>query len=84
MTREDIQKVILEEIDNIAPGSVPANLDPAADMREAMDLDSMDMLNLLIALHGRLGVDIPEVDQGKLVTLGGALDYLEARLAQGA
>jgi len=84
MTRDDIQKVILEEIDNIAPGSVPENLDPAADMREAMDLDSMDMLNLLIALHGRLGVDIPEADQGKLVTLGGALEYLEARLAQGA
>jgi len=84
MTRDDIQKVILEEIDNIAPGSVPTNLDPAADMREAMDLDSMDMLNLLIALHGRLGVDIPEADQGKLITLGGALDYLQSRLDRGA
>lgn len=80
MTRDDIRKVILEEIDNIAPGSIPADLDPTADMREAMDLDSMDMLNIITALHVRLGVNIPDADQSKLVTLKGALDYLEAQV----
>lgn len=80
MTRDQIQKVIFEEIDNIAPGSIPPNLDPAADMREALDLDSMDMLNLLTAIHARLGVNIPDADQGKLTTLKGALDYLEERV----
>ncbi len=78
MTRDEIKQVIFEEIDNIAPGSIPPDLDPKADMREAMDLDSMDMLNLLTALHTRLGVLIPDADQAKLVTLQGALDYLEA------
>lgn len=81
MTRDQIKAVLLEEIDTIAPGSVPADLDPNADMREAMDLDSMDMLNLLAALHERLGVEIPDVDQGKLSTLNAALDYLTARVA---
>jgi len=79
MTRDDIRKIILEEIDNIAPGSVPPNLNPAADLREAMDLDSMDMLNLLAALHARLGINIPDADQTKLLTLKGALDYLEQK-----
>jgi acyl carrier protein len=80
MTRDEIQKVIFEEVDNIAPGSIPPNLDPTADMREVMDLDSMDMLNLLTAIHARLGVNIPDADQVKLTTLKGALDYLEERV----
>lgn len=80
MTRAEIKALILDEIDNIAPGAVPASIDEAADMREVMDLDSMDMLNLVAALHQRLGVDIPEADVGRLVTLGGAIAYLSARL----
>ena len=80
MSRDEIKKIILEEIDNIAPGSVPADLDPERDLREAMDLDSMDMLNLLTALHARLGVNIPDADNAKLATLKGALDYLETRV----
>jgi len=47
MTLNDIQKVILEEIDNIAPGNVPANLDPAADMGGAMDLAQWTCLTCL-------------------------------------
>jgi len=77
MTRDEIKQVILEEIDNIAPGSLPPNLDPTADIREAIDLDSMDMLNLLTAIHTRLSVNIPDADQAKCITLKGALDYLE-------
>lgn len=41
----------------------------------------MDLLNLLTALHVRLGVDIPEADNSKLVTLDGAMAYLAAKLA---
>lgn len=81
MTRDEIRTAILEEVAAIAPDADLAALDPAADMREAIDLDSMDVLNLLIALHKRLGIDIPEEDAGKLVTLGGAVDYLAAREA---
>ena len=81
MTRDEIRTAVLEEVAAIAPDADLATLDPAADMREAIDLDSMDVLNLLIALHKRLGIDIPEEDAGKLVTLGGAVDYLAAREA---
>lgn len=82
MTRDQIQKVILEEIDNIAPGSIPENLDPSADMREVMDLDSMDMLNLAAAIHGRLGVNIPDADLPKLFTLKSAVEYLQSQTEQ--
>ena len=52
----------------------------AADLRDALDLDSMDFLNFVIALHGSLGVDVPEGDYVKLATLNGAVDYLAGRL----
>jgi len=81
MNEADIKAALLEELGNLAPETDPAGLGLDADLREGLDLDSMDFLNLMIALDGRLGVAIPEADYGKLRTLRGALDYLAARLA---
>ena len=45
-------------------------------MREELDLDSMDFLNFITALHERTRMDIPEADYPKLFTLDGAITYL--------
>ena len=79
MTDPDIRAAIVEELGNIAPEADLAAIDPAADLREALDIDSMDFLNFVIALHRRLAVDIPEIDYPKLVTLDGAMAYLRAK-----
>ncbi len=76
----DISKMLQEELNNIAPEIDMSGIDPAADLREAMDIDSMDFLNFITALHRRLGIDIPEIDYPKLVTLDGAMTYLKAKL----
>lgn len=55
-------------------------LDPLADLREALDIDSMDFLNFIIAVHRRLGVEIPELDYPKLRTLDGAIGYLTTKI----
>jgi len=83
MSEIDIRKVVQEEINNIAPEVDLATVDPAADLRETIDIDSMDFLNLVTALHKRTGVDIPEIDYPKLITLSGMMAYLEARLKSG-
>ena len=80
MSDPDIRKAILEELGNIAPEADLAAVDPAADLREALDIDSMDFLNFVIALHRRLAVDIPEIDYPKLVTLDGAMTYLRGKM----
>jgi acyl carrier protein len=80
MSDPDIRKAILEELGNIAPEADLAAVDPAADLREALDIDSMDFLNFVIALHRRLAVDIPEIDYPKLLTLDGAMTYLRAKM----
>ncbi len=80
MSETDIRKIVQEELGNIAPEVDLATIDPAADLREAVDIDSIDFLNLLTALHQRTGIAVPEVDYPKLVTLSGMAAYLEARL----
>lgn len=73
---EDIKAVVYDVIGGVAPEADLDTLDPEADLREALDIDSMDFLNVVIALHERLGVDIPEADYPELVTLDGMLAYL--------
>lgn len=76
----DIRKVVQEELNNIAPEADLTHIDPAADLRDALDIDSMDFLNFITAIHGRLGVNIPELDYPKLITLDGAVTYLTAHV----
>jgi len=80
MSGSDIRKVVQEELNNIAPEIDLATMDPGADLREALDIDSMDFLRFITAIHHRLGLDIPELDYPKLVTLDGAIAYIEASL----
>ncbi len=83
MTDADIRTVLQEELGNIAPEMDLQSLDPGADLREALDIDSMDFLNFVIAVHRRLAVDIPELDYPKLITFDGAMAYLKAKLGVG-
>jgi acyl carrier protein len=80
MSDIDVRKVVQEELSNIAPEVDFAAIDPAANLREAIDIDSMDFLNFITAIHHRLGVDIPEVDYPKLVTLDGVVAYIKSKL----
>lgn len=81
MTPEEIRQIIVDTLGNIAPEADASGLDPRADIRETLDIDSLDFLNFVIALHGRLRVDVPEIDYPKLFTLGGAVDYLMEKTA---
>jgi acyl carrier protein len=80
VTRDEIRQLVVDELGNIAPETDPASIDPKADVRDALDIDSMDVLNLVIALHARLQVNIPETDYPRLLTIAGATDYLAGLL----
>lgn len=79
MTAADVRAVLREELAQIAPEIDFEALDPAADLREQADLDSMDFLNFLTAIHQRLAVEIPDADAAKLTTLDGAVAYVLAK-----
>jgi len=80
VTDDQIKALVLRELSNIAPEIETANLDPALELREQIDLDSMDILNLMIAIHEATGIDIPEADYPQMASLDGAVTYLRPRL----
>jgi acyl carrier protein len=80
MTRDDIRAAVLRALGSIAPEADLCRLPPDADLRDTLDIDSMDFLNFAIALHGALGVEIPERDYPKLATLAGSVEYLARAL----
>jgi acyl carrier protein len=79
MTEAELRKTVLDTLGDIAPEADLGALPPDKDFREELDIDSMDFLNFVIALHEKLGVDIPEADYPRLLTLGGAIAYLSEK-----
>ncbi|MGB8327552.1 MAG: acyl carrier protein [Steroidobacteraceae bacterium] len=75
-----LRQSVLDTLRRIAPELSPGALQPAVPLRDQVDLDSMDWLNFLVALHEKLGVDIPETDYARLVTFDDLLAYLQAKL----
>lgn len=82
MNRNDLQTTILRLLRHLAPEADLEALPLTANLREELDLDSVDFLNFAIAIHKELGVEVPEADYRRLATLQSALDYLEASLNQ--
>ncbi len=79
MSREELRQALLWAIGEVAPEADLSSVAPSVSLRDQLDLYSMDVLNITIALHDRLGVDIPEADYPKLSTLDRTVDYLAAR-----
>ncbi|HEX9258265.1 MAG TPA: acyl carrier protein [Acidimicrobiales bacterium] len=77
----DPRTVILEAIGRVAPEVDLAHLDPTGDLRDALDLDSMDFLNVVVGVSERLHVEIPERDYPQLLTLDDFTAYLAAATA---
>ena len=75
---------MLEILKTLAPEMDAAVLVADAPLRKQIDLDSMDWLNVLAAIHERLGVNIPETDYGKLATLDSIVVYLAEKLSADA
>lgn len=70
------RSMIVDILGSIAPEGDFAALSGDEDLREVLDLDSMDFMNFIVTLHERTGIDIPEADYPKLRTLDGAIAYL--------
>jgi acyl carrier protein len=80
MTLQEIRSTVVDALTRIAPEIDPASIEAHTNFRDQLDLDSMDFLNFVLAVHDRLGIDIPEADYPHLVTLDGAVAYLAKRL----
>jgi acyl carrier protein len=84
MNEVQIKEVIIKALKQIAPEADPEGLPPGKNVREALDIDSYDFLMFLMGLNEELGVDVPEADYGKLITMDDIVGYLSARVADKA
>jgi acyl carrier protein len=80
MSQADIRGTVLDVLRRVAPDVDIVGLDPAIDLREQADLDSVDILNLVVGLHQALGVDVPETDYDELTSVDRAVSYLARRI----
>lgn len=80
MTRDEIRDVILEIIQDIDEEAEVTGLDAQQPLRDQLDLDSMDFLDIVMELRKRYKMQIPEADYPELATLESCVNYLEPRL----
>lgn len=74
-----IKDLICKLILDIAPEAEIQDLDPNEELREELDLDSMDFMNLLDAIATETGVNVPERDYVKVNSLQSLTDYIATR-----
>jgi acyl carrier protein len=80
MTEQDLKTAVRQALARVAPETAAADLDPHVPLRDQCDLDSMDFLNFVIALHKATGVNVPETDYTQIASLDAAVAYLRARV----
>ena len=81
MTKDETKQVVLEIIADIAPDEDISNLKSDVRLRDQMQLDSMDFLDIVMELRKRYGIEVPEADYMQLATLDSCANYLEPKFA---
>ena len=76
MTQEQVKQIVIDIINEIAPDEDTSNLKSEVNLRDQMDLDSMDFLDIVMELRKQHGIEVPEEDYPKLASLDSCADYL--------
>ncbi len=76
MTSDELRRAVLAALGDIAPEADLDQLAPDAELRETLDLDSMDFLRFVQQLAASTGVEVPESDYARLATLADCVAYL--------
>jgi len=76
MTKEDCKKLVIDIISDIAPDEDLSNIKPDVRLRDQLQLDSMDFLDIVMELRKRHGIEVPESDYMQLASLESCAEYL--------
>lgn len=81
MTASQVRQIVIDIIADIAPDEDVSSLDDKKSLREQLDLDSMDFLDIVMELRKRHKVEVPQEDYPKLASLESCVAYLSPKLA---
>ena len=76
----DTREIVLAAITKVAPDVDPSTLPGDVDFREEADLDSMDFIGILAAVHEATGIEVPEIDYPLITTVDAFAAYLSTRV----
>ena len=76
MTEDQVKQIVIDIINEIAPDEDTSGLKDEVALREQMDLDSMDFLDIVMELRKQHGIEVPEADYPELASLQSCADYL--------
>jgi acyl carrier protein len=81
MKPEEVKKVVLDIIEDVAPDEDLSTIDSAASLRDQFDLDSMDFLDIVMELRKRHKIEVPSEDYPELASLDSCVAYLTPKFA---
>ena len=76
MTEDQVQQIVIDIINEIAPDEDTTGLKPEVNLRDQMDLDSMDFLDIVMELRKQHGIEVPEAEYRQLESLDSSAEYL--------
>ena len=76
MTEDQVKQIVIDIIAEIAPDEDSSNIKPEINLREQMDLDSMDFLDIVMELRKQHNIEVPEADYPQLASLDTCAAYL--------
>jgi acyl carrier protein len=81
MDTNEIRAKLLSLLTTIAPDIESETVDPARDLRDQFDFDSMDALHFATAMSEAFGIEVAETDYPRLASLRGAGEFVAGKLA---
>lgn len=76
MTEDQVKQIVIDIINEIAPDEDTSDLKSDVNLRDQMDLDSMDFLDIVMELRKQHGIEVPEADYPELASLDSCANYL--------
>jgi len=80
MKAEEIRSMLIEVMQEIVPDEDLSNLKGDIRIRDQIEMDSMDFLDVIMELRKRYNIVVPEDDYMELSTLDSSVAYLEPRM----
>jgi len=80
-SESEMRDLVVELLSHVAPETDANGIDPDVSIQDQLDIDSIDFLNFIMAVHEKTGIDVPERDYTKVATLNDCVRYLAAKAA---
>ncbi|MCH7591396.1 MAG: acyl carrier protein [Planctomycetes bacterium] len=81
MSSQEVKRLVLDIIATVAPDADLSTLKHDVRLRDQLDMDSMDFLDIVMELRKRYKIEVPKEDYAHLASLDSCASYLAPKFA---